>query len=60
MGKSMARSWAADRPLDSLPWNRPQSIRMPGGLEAGVSENLSSWQEPVTPSTAPWWIISIM
>lgn len=33
----------------SAPWNRPQSIRM-----EFCSSRKSWWQEPVTPSTAPW------
>jgi hypothetical protein len=34
----------------SAPWNRPQSTSTdcPSG-------SVSWWQEPVTPSTAPWW-----
>jgi hypothetical protein len=35
----------------SAPWNRPQSTSTdwPSG-------SVNWWQEPVTPSTAPWWV----
>src|SRR5690554_3684267 len=54
MGKSIARSMAEEARPFSFPWNRPQSTRMP------KSKTRSSWQEPVTPLTAPWCFISII
>src|SRR5690554_7329010 len=70
MGKSMVRSPALARCFSSWPWNRPQSIRMPvrglslrGQTPMAPDSALpirSSWQEPVTPLTAPWCKTSII
>ena len=70
MGKSMARSPELARCFSSWPWNRPQSMRMPDrdlsprGLTPMAPDSAlpirSSWQEPVTPFTAPWCKISII
>ena len=51
----------ASLPAASAPWNRPQSIRMPAeGFDRLEGVMLNSWQEPVTPDTAPWWEMLII
>src|SRR5690606_5470919 len=54
MGKSIARSMAEEALPFSCPLKRPHSISSPN------TGTRSSWQEPVTPLTAPWCFISII
>ena len=54
-GKSIANASAPLRPAASSPWKMPQSTRTPAFAPPGPCR-VSSWQEPVTPVTAPWWM----